>query len=64
MTEAFTSGVVASFVPWLLVIGLVWLVCSSFVRSLVASVLGGLAVVYIFYPATFEVLLAHLQRLW
>lgn len=64
MVDVFTSRVVASLVPWLLVIGLVWLVCSSFVRPLVASVLGGLAVVYIFYPATFEVLLAHLQRLW
>ena len=64
MAEAFTSGVATSGGVWLLVIVLVWVVYSGFVRVLVLGVLGWVAVLYILYPTTFEMYLAHLQRLW
>jgi len=49
---------------WLLVIVLVWVVYSGFVRLLVLVALGCVASVYMLSPATFEMYLAHLQRLW
>ena len=64
VTEAFISGAATSGGVWLLVIGLVWVVYSGFVRLLVLVALGCAASVYMLSPATFEVLLAHLQRLW
>jgi hypothetical protein len=67
VTEAFISGAATSGGVWLLVIGLVWVVYSGFVRVLVLGVLGWVAVMYLMYlmyPVTFEMYLAHLQRLW
>jgi hypothetical protein len=62
--EAFTSGVATSGGVWLLVFGLVWVAYSGVVRVLVLVALGWVAVLYILYPTTFEMYLAHLQRLW
>ena len=64
MAEAFTSGVATSGGVWLLVFGLVWVAYSGVVRVLVLVALGWVAVMYLMYPVTFEMYLAHLQRLW
>ena len=64
VAEAFTSGVATSGGVWLLVVVLVWVVYSGFVRVLVLGVLGWVAAMYMMYPVTFEMYLAHLQRLW